>query len=101
MGIYLLIGVVVMLISLWISSKLKSKFKFYSQVALSNGLSGAEIATKMLADHNITDVKITHVAGQLTDHYNPINKTVNLSEAVYFERNANALPKSTDSGMPA
>ncbi len=90
MGIYLLIGIVVMLISLWISSKLKSKFKFYSQVALSNGLSGAEIAAKMLADHNITDVKITHVAGQLTDHYNPINKTVNLSEAVYFERNAAA-----------
>jgi Zn-dependent membrane protease YugP len=90
MGIYLLIGIVVMLISLWVSSKLKSKFKFYSQVALSNGMTGAEIAQKMLADHGITDVKITHVAGALTDHYNPINKTVNLSEAVYFERNAAA-----------
>jgi Zn-dependent membrane protease YugP len=90
MGIYLLIGIVVMLISLWISSTLKSKFKFYSQVALSNGMSGAEIAQKMLADHGITDVKITHISGALTDHYNPINKTVNLSEAVYFERNAAA-----------
>ena len=79
-----------MLVSMWVSSKLKSKFKFYSEVRLQNNMSGAEIAARMLADHGISDVKITHVAGQLTDHYNPIDKTVNLSESVYHERNAAA-----------
>jgi Zn-dependent membrane protease YugP len=90
MGIYLIIGIVVMLISMWVSSKLKKKFEFYSQVNLQNNMSGAEIAAKMLADHGIQDVKITHVAGSLTDHYNPLNKTVNLSESVYHQRNAAA-----------
>jgi hypothetical protein len=57
---------------------------------LQNGMSGAEIAEKMLADNGIRDVRVISVAGQLTDHYNPINKTVNLSEAVYNQRNAAA-----------
>lgn len=87
---YLLIGFVIMLVSMWVSNRLKNKFRFYSTVQLQNQMSGAEIAAKMLADHGITDVKITHVQGELTDHYNPINKTVNLSEVVYFERNAAA-----------
>lgn len=90
MGIYFLISIVVMLLSLWVSNKLKNKFNHYSQVHLQNNMSGAEIAARMLADHGITDVKITHVAGQLTDHYNPLNKTVNLSESVYHQRNAAA-----------
>jgi Zn-dependent membrane protease YugP len=55
---------------------------------LQNGMSGAEIAEKMLADNGIRDVRVISVAGQLTDHYNPVNKTVNLSEAVYNQRNA-------------
>lgn len=87
---YFVIAIVIMLVSMWVSSKLKSKFKFYSEVRLQNNMSGAEIAARMLADHGISDVKITHVAGQLTDHYNPIDKTVNLSESVYHERNAAA-----------
>lgn len=87
---YLIIGIVLMLVSSLVSSRLKSKFRFYSQVRLNNNMSGAEIAAKMLADHGISDVKITHVEGELTDHYNPVNKTVNLSESVYHQRNAAA-----------
>lgn len=71
-----------------VQNKLKSKFKKYSQVYLKNNLSGREIAEKMLADHNIYDVKVISTPGRLTDHYNPLDKTVNLSEAVYNERNA-------------
>ena len=88
-GFYLLIGVI-SLISWSISNKLKSKFKKYSQVQLRNGMSGEEIATKMLADHGIFDVKVISTPGMLTDHYNPKNKTVNLSEGVYNQRNAAA-----------
>jgi len=78
------------LFSWLVSSKLKSKFEFYSKVALRNGMSGAEIAEKMLADHGIRDVKVISTPGQLTDHYNPADKTVNLSEGVYNQRNASA-----------
>ena len=78
------------LIGMLVSSQLKRKFKKYSKVYLQNGMSGAEIAAKMLQDNGITDVKITAARGQLTDHYNPVNKTVNLSEVVYNERNAAA-----------
>lgn len=87
---FLLIGVVFAAISSWVGSRLKSKFKHYSQVALRNGMSGKEIAEKMLHDHGITDVKVVSIQGQLTDHYNPQNKTVNLSEPVYMQRNAAA-----------
>ncbi len=73
-----------------VSNRLKSKFKKYSQTPLHSNLSGKEIAERMLADHGITDVKVISVRGQLTDHYNPVNKTVNLSEAVYGPRNAAA-----------
>ncbi|WP_400071827.1 zinc metallopeptidase [Zobellia russellii] len=89
MGYYILIGAIA-LVSWLVSSKLKSKFKHYSKVHLSNGMSGAEIAEKMLADHGIRDVKVVSTAGMLTDHYNPKNKTVNLSEGVYNQRNASA-----------
>lgn len=86
---YIIIGAVA-LVSWLVSNTLKSKFKKYSKVQLRNGLSGAEIAEKMLADHGITDVKVVSTPGMLTDHYNPKNKTVNLSEGVYSQRNAAA-----------
>jgi Zn-dependent membrane protease YugP len=73
-----------------VSSRLKNKFEKYSKIQLRNGLSGAEIAEKMLADHGIRDVRVISTPGQLTDHYNPADKTVNLSEAVYNQRNAAA-----------
>ncbi len=84
---YILLGAIA-LVSWLVSSKLKSKFKHYSKVHLRNGMSGAEIAEKMLADHGIRDVKVVSTSGMLTDHYNPVNKTVNLSESVYSQRNA-------------
>ncbi len=66
-----------------VSSRLKNKFKKYSQVSLANGMTGKEIAEKMLLDHGIRDVKVVSVPGRLTDHYNPSDKTVNLSPDVY------------------
>lgn len=86
-GFYVLIGII-SLCSWLVSSMLKRKFKKYSQVHLKNGMSGAEIAQKMLNDHGINDVKVISTPGMLTDHYNPQNKTVNLSEGVYIQRNA-------------
>ncbi len=86
----LLIGGFFMLIGWIVSSRLKSKFKEYSQTHLTKDLTGAEIARLMLADHGIRDVQVTCVEGQLTDHYNPADKTVNLSQEVYHGRNAAA-----------
>lgn len=88
-GYYILIGIIA-LVSFAVSSKLKSKFDFYSRVHLRNGMSGAEIAQKMLSDNGIYDVRVISTPGRLTDHYNPVDKTVNLSEAVYNQRNAAA-----------
>jgi Zn-dependent membrane protease YugP len=85
---YMLLAGIIMLMSWLVSSRLKSKFEFYSKLQLQNGMSGKEIAEKMLSDNGIYDVKVISVEGQLTDHYNPANKTVNLSEAVYNQRNA-------------
>jgi Zn-dependent membrane protease YugP len=76
--------------SAFISWRLKSKFTKYAQIGLVNNLSGEQIARKMLTDNGITDVKVTSVEGQLTDHYNPADKTVNLSRDVYYGRNAAA-----------
>ncbi len=89
MGYYILIGAIA-LVSWLVSNQLKKKFKFYSSVHLRNGMSGAEIAEKMLTDHGIRDVKVVSTPGMLSDHYNPKNKTVNLSEGVYSQRNASA-----------
>lgn len=89
MGAYV-IGVLVMLVSWLVSWQLKSRFQKYSRTPLANGMSGAEIAQRMLHDHGIHDVKVVSVPGQLTDHYNPATKTVNLSEPVYHARNAAA-----------
>ncbi|QDO93508.1 zinc metallopeptidase [Formosa sediminum] len=86
---YILIGAIA-LVSWLVSNKLKSKFKTYSKVHLRNGMTGKEIAEKMLADNGIRDVRVISTPGQLTDHYNPANKTVNLSESVYLHANAAA-----------
>ena len=88
-GYYIIIGAIA-LFSWMVSARLKSKFAQYSKISLRNGMSGAEIAEKMLQDNDIYDVKVISTPGQLTDHYNPMDKTVNLSEAVYNQRNAAA-----------
>jgi len=89
MGIYLIFGVF-MLLSWLVSHRLKSKFEKYSKVGLSNGMSGKEIAEKMLYDNGIRDVKVVSTPGRLTDHYNPVDKTVNLSPEVYNGRHISA-----------
>jgi Zn-dependent membrane protease YugP len=86
----IVITVVFMLIGWIVSSRLKSKFHKYSQVHLTKDLTGADVARLMLADNGINDVEVISVEGQLSDHYNPANKTVNLSEGVYHGRNAAA-----------
>jgi Zn-dependent membrane protease YugP len=87
---YYIIIAAIALVSFIVSGKLKSKFEYYSKVHLRNGMSGAEIAQKMLDDHGIRGVRVISTPGRLTDHYNPADKTVNLSEAVYNQRNAAA-----------
>jgi len=86
-GYYIIAGLI-FLVSMYVSNKLKSKFKKYSKLHLQNGMSGKEIAEKMLRDNNINDVKVISTPGMLSDHYNPQKKTVNLSESVYSQRNA-------------
>lgn len=86
----IIIGIIFMIISFAVSSRLKNKFRKYSRIQLSAPLSGKEIAEKMLADHQIYGVKVHSVQGELTDHYNPSNKTVNLSPEVYSGRSAAA-----------
>lgn len=80
---YWILFIGIALISYWVQSNLQSKFDRYSRMALSNGMTGRAIAEKMLRDNGIYDVKVTSTPGMLTDHYNPTNKTVNLSEGVY------------------
>ena len=84
------IGIVFTFIGMYLSGTLRRKFTKYGKMGISNGMSGAEIAATMLADSGITDVKITQVQGQLTDHYNPLTKTVNLSHDVYHGRSVAA-----------
>jgi hypothetical protein len=86
-GIYLL-TIIFGVIGMAISWRLKSKFKTYSEIPLASNLSGKEIADKMLRDHGIYDVNVISVEGQLTDHYNPTDRTVNLSADVFHGRNA-------------
>lgn len=81
--IYWIIFIAIMLLSWAVSASLDRKFKRYSKVALP--LTGKEVAEKMLRDNGITDVQVTYIKGRLTDHYNPADKTVNLSEAVYSQ----------------
>jgi len=90
MGGYYLLLIAITLVSAGVSQRLKSKFRKYEKTKLSGGWSGQEIAQKMLDDHGIKDVRVISTPGRLTDHYNPLDRTVNLSEAVYSGRNASA-----------
>jgi uncharacterized protein len=85
-GIYVIFGFF-LLVSVIVSSVLKSKFAKYSKEPLRSGLSGREVAEKMLLDNGITNVKVISTPGRLTDHYNPLDRTVNLSSDVYRGRN--------------
>ena len=87
---YYIILIPIIVLSFIISQRLKSKMAKYSKQSLSSGMTGKEIAEKMLNDNGIYDVKVISVRGRLTDHYNPSKKTVNLSESVYNQRNAAA-----------
>lgn len=91
-GYLILIGV--MAVSWYVQWRLKSKFKQYSEVGLRNGMSGKEIAEKMLRDNGIYDVRVQSVEGVLTDHYNPTDKTVNLSSDVFYGRSVAAAAVS-------
>ena len=79
-----------MLASFWVQNMLQRRFEKYSKVPLTNGMTGAEVARKMMNDNGIYDVKVECIPGMLTDHYNPATKTVNLSEAVYSGRSVAA-----------
>ena len=89
MNIYFLM-IVIMLVSMLVQYMLQSRFSKYSQVGLPNGMTGADVARKMLADHGIYDVKVVPTNGMLTDHFNPQTKTIALSEGVYASRSVAA-----------
>lgn len=86
----LVLTIVFAIIGFAVSSRLKTVFAKYERVPLSSGMTGAQVAAKMLADNNIYDVTVESVPGKLTDHYNPANKTVNLSPEVFNGRNVSA-----------
>ncbi len=90
MPVFFLIGIVFTVIGMILSARLRGKFERYSQVRLTSGMNGAQIADTMLKHYGINDVQIIQVDGQLTDHYNPQNKTVNLSHDVYHGQNVAA-----------
>jgi len=89
MGQILILGVF-MLLSWIVSAQLKSRFRRYSQIPVNYGMTGRDVAEKMLHENGINDVSVISVGGQLTDHYNPLNKTVNLSQDVYNGRSVSA-----------
>jgi Zn-dependent membrane protease YugP len=82
-GTYWIIFIVFMLLSWLVSARLKSKFRSYSKMPIASGLTGRDVAEKMLHDNGVTDVTVQSVPGELTDHYNPLKKTINLSREVY------------------
>ncbi|MBQ2392901.1 MAG: zinc metallopeptidase [Alistipes sp.] len=88
-GMYLLM-IVIGVVGYIVQARLQAVTKKYSQVMFPGGLTGKEVAEKMLRDNNIHNVKVTHVAGQLTDHFNPATMTVNLSDTVYASRSVTA-----------
>ena len=91
MGLLYFLMFALMGVSFWLQYKLKSKFEQYGATRLSSDLTGEEAAKMMLRDNGIYDVKVLSVEGKLTDHYNPMDKTINLSQDVYFGRNAAAV----------
>ncbi|MEJ2905535.1 zinc metallopeptidase [Pedobacter panaciterrae] len=94
MGYYLIAGIM-FVVGLIVSNRLKSKFKEYSEIGLANGMSGREIAEKMLSDNGIHDVRVISTPGHLSDHYNPEDKTVNLSPDVFEGRSISAAAVAT------
>lgn len=86
MGSAWLLMIIIFIVSLIVQWRFKSKFKQYSEIGLLSGMSGQEVAERMLRDNGIYDVQVISVEGQLTDHYNPENKTVNLSPDVFYSR---------------
>lgn len=84
MNTYIILFIGIAILSYIVQANLQSKFKKYSKMPLGNGMTGRDIAIKMLHDNGIYDVAVTSTPGTLTDHYNPTNKTVNLSEGVYL-----------------
>lgn len=84
MSTYWILFIAIALASYLVQANLNNKFKKYSRIPLGNGMTGREVAEKMLRDNGIYDVRVISTPGQLTDHYNPTNKTVNLSERVYL-----------------
>lgn len=89
MGLYV-ISIMMFLVGSYVSNKLKRKFQEYSAVGLASGMSGKDIAERMLQDNGIYDVEVISTPGFLSDHYNPLNKTVNLSDEVYHGRSVSA-----------
>jgi len=90
MGIYLILLIPVLLLSMFVQWRFRSKFSKYAEVQLNSGFSGKEVAEKMLNDYGIFDVKVMSTEGQLSDHYNPDQKTINLSTDVYYGRSVAA-----------
>jgi Zn-dependent membrane protease YugP len=90
MGVYLILIIPVLLLSMFVQWRFRNKFSMYAEMQLSSGLSGKEVAERMLHDNGIYDVKVMSTEGQLTDHYNPTDKTVNLSTDVYYSRSVAA-----------
>lgn len=97
-GMQWIIFIGVAVVSWLVQMNLQSKFKKYSKIPTGNGMTGADVALKMLHDNGIYDVTVTHTPGHLTDHYNPANKTVNLSESVY---NSNSIMAAAVAPMSA
>ena len=89
------------LLSWLVSSRLKNKFEAYSKIALPNGMTGKDVAEKMLRDNGIYDVKVISTPGHLTDHYNPANQTVNLSESVFYSNSTSAAAVTPHERGPA
>jgi Zn-dependent membrane protease YugP len=90
MGVYLILIIPVLLLSMFVQWRFRNKFSKYAEMQLSSGLSGKEVAERMLHDNGIFDVKVMSTEGQLTDHYNPQDRTVNLSTDVYYSRSVAA-----------
>lgn len=92
MSMYWIIFIGFALLSWLVSSRLQNKFEKYSKIPMPNGMTGKDVAEKMLHDNGIYDVKVISTPGHLTDHYNPANQTVNLSESVYYSNSIAAAP---------
>ena len=96
MSMYWIIFIGFALLSWLVSSRLQNKFEKYSKIPMPNGMTGKDVAEKMLHDNGIYDVKVISTPGHLTDHYNPANQTVNLSESVYYSNSIAAAAVAAD-----